>query len=99
MGRVCPQGSIPRAVPLTVDRLSCASHAQPPTGVRRWCMSALERIVLKKSFWGDDPNFSGLLMHFARGDMGDHIVSLKNDHGASPGRYGVSQWWSRLEIS
>jgi hypothetical protein len=25
--------------------------------------------VLKKSFWGDDQNFSGLLMRFARDDM------------------------------
>jgi len=49
-------------------------------------------IVLKKSFWGDDPNFSGLLMRFARGDVGDHIVSHKNGHGASYERYGVLQW-------
>src|SRR6267142_5938830 len=57
------------------------------------------RIVLKKSFWGDDQNFSGLPMRFARGDMRDHIVSHKNDHGASYERYGVLQWWSRLKIS
>ena len=56
-------------------------------------------IVLKKSFWGDDPNFSGLLMRFPRGDMGDHIVSHKNVHGASSERYGVLQWWGRLKIS
>jgi hypothetical protein len=56
-------------------------------------------IVLKKSFWGDDQNFSGLLMRFARGDMRDYIVSHKNDHGASYERYGVLQWWSRLKIS
>src|SRR5436190_6658655 len=62
-------------------------------------MSALPPIVLQKSFWGDDQKFSEPLMPFARGDMRDHIVSLKNDHGASPGRYGVLQWWSRLEIS
>jgi hypothetical protein len=55
-------------------------------------------ILLKKSFWGDDHNFSGLLMRFARGDMRDHIVSHKNDHGASYERYGVLQWWSRLKI-
>ena len=62
-------------------------------------MSAPEGIVLKKSFWGDDENFSGPLMRFARGDMRDHIVSHKNDHGASYGRYAVLQWWSRLKIS
>jgi hypothetical protein len=55
--------------------------------------------VLKKSFWGDDQNFSGPLMPFARGDMRDYIVSHKNDHGASYGRYAVLQWWSRLKIS
>src|SRR6478736_3850903 len=62
-------------------------------------MSAMPRIVLQKSFWGDDKNFSGPLMRFARGDMRDHIVSHKNDHGASYGRYGVLQWQSRLKIS
>jgi hypothetical protein len=38
-------------------------------------------------------------MRFARGDMRDHIVLHKNDHGASYGRYAVLQWWSRLKIS
>ncbi len=37
-------------------------------------------------------------MPFARGDMGDHIVSHKNDHGASYRRYAVLQWRSRLKI-
>jgi hypothetical protein len=37
-------------------------------------------------------------MPFARGDIRDHIVSHKNDHGASYGRYAVLQWWSRLKI-
>jgi hypothetical protein len=37
-------------------------------------------------------------MPFARGDMRDHIVSHKNDHGASYWRYAVLQWWSRLKI-
>jgi hypothetical protein len=55
--------------------------------------------VLKKSFWGDDQKFLEPLMRFARGDMTGHIVSHKNDHGASYGRYGVLQWRSRLKIS
>jgi len=38
-------------------------------------------------------------MPFARGDMRDHIVSHKNDHGASYERYGVLPWWSRLKIN
>ncbi len=37
-------------------------------------------------------------MPFARGDMGGHIVSHKNDHGASYRRYAVLQWWSRLKV-
>src|SRR5437764_8504115 len=61
--------------------------------------SALLSIVLQNSFWGDDQNFSGPLMRFARGDMRDHIVSHKNDYGASYRRYGVLQWRSRLRIS
>ena len=38
-------------------------------------------------------------MRFARGDMRDHIVSCKNDHGASYRHHGVLQWWSRLKIN
>jgi hypothetical protein len=39
--------------------------------------------VLKKSFRDDERKFLEPLMRFARGDMRDHIVSHKNDHGAS----------------
>jgi len=38
-------------------------------------------------------------MRFARSNMRDHIVSHKNDHGASHGRYGVLQWRNWLKIS
>jgi hypothetical protein len=41
------------------------------------------RILLKKSFSGDDQNLLGPLMRFARGDVRDHIVSHKNNHGPS----------------
>jgi hypothetical protein len=34
-------------------------------------------IVLKKSFLGDERNFLGPLMRFARGDVRDHIDSHK----------------------
>jgi hypothetical protein len=44
-------------------------------------MSAFHSILLQKSFWGDEQNFSGLLMRFARGDVRDHVVPRKNDHG------------------
>src|ERR1700687_6525577 len=40
-------------------------------------------IVLKKSFWGDERKFLGPLMRFARGDMGDHVVSSKIDYRPS----------------
>jgi hypothetical protein len=62
-------------------------------------MSAVVAIVLQKSFWDGDQNFSGPLMPFARGDIRDHIVLHKNDHGASYGRCAVLQWRSRLKIS
>jgi hypothetical protein len=38
-------------------------------------------------------------MRFARGDMKDHIVSHKNDHGASYRRYEVLPWRSRPKIN
>ena len=69
------------------------------TSQSHWRMSAFEGIVLKKSFWGDERKFLGPLMRFACGDMRDHIVSHKNDHGASYRRYGVLQWRSRLKIN
>ncbi len=46
-------------------------------------------IVLKESFLGDEQNFLGPLMRLASGDVGDHIVSHKNDHGPSYRRYGT----------
>src|ERR1700694_4475169 len=48
-------------------------------------------IVLKKSFLGDERNFLGPLMRFVRGDVRDHIVSNKSDHGPSYQRYGALQ--------
>jgi hypothetical protein len=40
-------------------------------------------IVLKKSFLGDERNFKGPLMRIAGGDVGDHVVAPKIDHGSS----------------
>jgi hypothetical protein len=57
------------------------------------------QILLQKSFWRDDRKLSGPLVRFARGDMRDHIVSRRNDHGASYRSYGVLQWQSRLKIN
>ena len=88
MGRACPL---------------CASISD--INLFRYCQGVIDldaeisQIVLKKSFWDDDQNFSGPLTRFARGDIRGHIDSHKNDHGASYERYGVLQWWSRLRIS
>jgi hypothetical protein len=49
------------------------------------------RILLKKSFWGGERNFLGLLMRLMRGDVRDHVASQKNDHGASYRRCEASQ--------
>jgi hypothetical protein len=40
-------------------------------------------ILLQKSFLADERNFSGPLMRSARGDVRDHIVLYKDDHGPS----------------
>ena len=44
-------------------------------------MSALPRILLQKSFWGGERKFLEPLMRFTRGEVRDHIVSSKIDHG------------------
>jgi hypothetical protein len=44
------------------------------------------QILLQKSFWGDGRKFLEPLMHFARADVGDHIVSSKINHGPSQWR-------------
>jgi hypothetical protein len=38
-------------------------------------------ILLQKSFWGGERKFSEPLMRFPDGDVRDHIVSSKIDHG------------------
>jgi len=40
-------------------------------------------ILLQKSFWGEEQKFLEPLMRFTRGDVRDHIVSSKIDHGPS----------------
>jgi hypothetical protein len=39
------------------------------------------QILLQKSFWGDERKFLEPLMRFTSGDVRDHIVSSKIDHG------------------
>jgi hypothetical protein len=80
------------------SQFSAIPGARTAVAIDSKCVSYWQ-IVLKKSFWGDERNFLGPLMPFARGDVRDHIVSHKNDQGASYGRYAVLQWWSRLKIS
>ena len=55
-------------------------------------MSAVEGILLQKSFGGDERNFLGPLMRFVGRDMRDHITYQKNDHGASYRHCGALQW-------
>jgi hypothetical protein len=40
------------------------------------------QILLQKSFWGDERKVLEPLMRFTRGDVRDHIVSSKIDHGS-----------------
>ena len=61
-------------------------------------MSALPPIVLKKSFLADERNFLGPLMCIARGDVRDHVVSHKNDHGPSYRPCRALQRQRRLKI-
>ncbi len=39
-------------------------------------------ILLQKSFWGDERKFLEPPMRFTHGDVRDHIVSSKIDHGS-----------------
>jgi hypothetical protein len=39
-------------------------------------------ILLQNSFWGDERKFLEPLMRFTQGDVRDHIVSSKIDHGS-----------------
>jgi hypothetical protein len=40
-------------------------------------------ILLQKSFWGEEQKFLEPLMRFTRGDVRDHFLSSKIDHGPS----------------
>src|SRR5712671_3067736 len=44
--------------------------------------SVMRLILLQKSFWGDERKFLEPLMRFTHGDVRDHIVSSKIDHGS-----------------
>ena len=61
-------------------------------------MSAFGEIVLKKSFRGDDRNFLGLLMRFARGDVRGHNAFYKNCHRPPYRRQGALQRPRPLKI-
>jgi len=50
-----------------------------------------EQIFAERLASADERNFSGQLMRSARGDVRDHIVLLKNDHGPSYALSGVMQ--------
>ena len=56
----------------------------PTTDIRRGGLHVrLVPILLQKYFWGGKRKFLETLMRFTRGDVRDHIVSSKIDHGAS----------------
>jgi hypothetical protein len=55
--------------------------------------------VLKSLFLADEPKFLGPLMRFVRGDVRDHIVSPKIDHGPSWRRYRALQGRRGLKIN
>jgi hypothetical protein len=52
-----------------------------PNGVKRGSLVCLWQILLQKSFWGGERKFLEPLMRFTLGDVRDHIVSSKIDHG------------------
>jgi hypothetical protein len=54
----------------------------PPAGiVIQTCQVRKVPILLQKSFWGGERKFLEPLMRFTRGNVRDHIVSSKIDHG------------------
>src|SRR6476620_1797437 len=79
--------------------MSALGQSRPCRDDRYWREADIRRsgevrkvpIVLKKSSWGDDQNFSGPLMPFARGNMRDHIVSRKKRPRTSYRRYAALQ--------
>src|SRR6266481_929894 len=62
-----------------------AMSGLPPlaTGQRTSLEVRFMPILLQKSFWGEEQKFLEPLMRFTRGDVRDHIVSYKIDHGPS----------------
>src|SRR5882672_10084285 len=56
-------------------------------------------ILLQKDFWGDERQISGTLTRVARGDVRDHVVPRKNDHGPAERRDDASQRYSSLKIT
>ena len=64
-----------------------ATHGRPiQMGQSRKCSYlhgtfVVPSILLQKSFWGGGRKFLEPLMRFARGDVRDHIVSFRIDHG------------------
>jgi hypothetical protein len=72
-------------VPLASGLHRSTDLARPPRLVR------FVRILLKKSFRGDERNFLELLMRFVRRDVRDPVAFQKNDHEPSYWRHGASQ--------
>ena len=83
--------ALPRAEGSAANGSECLLWGQKATSAGDRTKSAMPLIVLKKSFLGDERNFLGPLMRFVRGDVRDHIVSHKSDHGPSYQRCGALQ--------
>jgi hypothetical protein len=75
-----------RAVALAERLLIRSSSPTSVSGPLLTCVtdartSGLKGILLQKSFWGGEQEFLEPLMRLTRGDVRDHIVSSKIDHG------------------
>jgi len=85
--------AIPSDLRMTAHGQSSRSHIGRLWNGRKW------RILLKKSFRGDERNFLEPVMRFMRSDVRDHVASQKNDYGPSYRCYGTSRRRSCPEIS
>jgi hypothetical protein len=76
-----------------------SGRATSPSPAASWNVNGSTTPSPKKSFEGDERNFPGPLMRFARRDVRDRIASQKNDHGASYPRYRALQRRRRPNIN
>jgi hypothetical protein len=68
---VADRGGVTMIVAIPSERSSTGSQ----------CLLGVDYV--EKPFLGDERNFLGLLIRFARGDVRDHIISRKSSHRSS----------------